>query len=200
MSGLSFRITMPTRRTEEQVGRKRREELRDGLHDARNPGRIPTHTPIGTQMRLAIAISTATRSSVMKPNSRRGRSHRPAHRHGRTSPSSTAPSDADGNQRPRTRAHHRGAAASVWPLRARSPGARAPRLHARAQEASERASDDAQDPRAPHHGQRPRAVRRLPRLLFEPEPVGARDQRAKQQLVEDQNHDEHGADRPADGG
>ena len=50
------------REREQQVGRKRGEELRHRLHPlAPRAAAVPTQTPIGTQMTLASAISTTTR-------------------------------------------------------------------------------------------------------------------------------------------
>ena len=58
-----------TTEREQQVGRERREELRQRLHPlAPRPGRSPIQTPTGTQIRLASAISTTTRSSVSRPS------------------------------------------------------------------------------------------------------------------------------------
>ena len=54
---------------EQQVRRKGRQKLRHRLHQLERCGRIPMATPIGTQMRLASAIRTVTRSRVARPSS-----------------------------------------------------------------------------------------------------------------------------------
>ena len=72
-------------------------------------------------------------------------------------------------------------------------------LHAGAQHGRERAADEAEEARAAHHGERPGMAGGEPGLLLQAEPVGTRDQRPEQQLIEQQDHDEHRGDRPADG-
>ena len=154
-------------------------------------------------MRLAIAIRTATRSSVMKPEQHHVSDlpdrHLAVHE-ARGPPQREQAPMSDRARRTRRRSPKRSSQRFSGPRRVAAGVERRPRLHAGAQQRGEGAADEPEKARAAHHGERPGAVRREPRFLLQAEPVGARDQRPEQQLIEDQDHDEHGRDRPADGG
>ena len=69
-SGFSFSSTMPdTAMGNSRFAGKAASNCAIGCTMLAARGRSPTHTPIGTQTRLASAISTATRSSVRSPSS-----------------------------------------------------------------------------------------------------------------------------------
>src|SRR5580704_12350982 len=70
------------------------------------------------------------------------------------------------------------------------------RFHPGAQHPGEQAAEEAEEARAAHHGERPGAVARLAGFLFQAEPVGTGNEGPEQQLVKDQDHDEHGANGP----
>ena len=160
-------------------------------------GRMPTPTPIGTQIRLAIAMSTRTRSRVTRPSRTACRPRRP-----------TAPEDeaADLPQRRQRHGEHDGRPQASRP----NPASAVPRawrcLAARAAADRMRRHTAARGRRWPRRRangaarRAPRIGRRHARLLLEAEAVGPGHQRAEQQLVVDQDHHEHGHDRPADRG
>ena len=157
-------------------------------------GRRPIHTPIGTQIRVASAISTTTRSSVISTPSRNACRHPPrrvrvamkrrsAKRRGRAQPA-RAPARPRSAQalasRVLTVARHGGGQQALDAASARKA------LPTRLQQdlrSSARAPEQRRAPRTPA------ALRR--RGLLDPELVGPGNQRPEQQLVVDQ--DDHAA-------
>ena len=185
---------------EQQVRRERREELRDRLHDLRRrAAAVPTQTPTGTQIRLASAISTNTRTSVSEREAERRAAPRAA-----TSCSNSTRSDVPQRQSSSAsdrRANHStiahgsrlrrsargcvGEPSGIAQLVQRTPASNAAwrRETSRERRIMRRA---------------PRSAAAAARLLLEAQSVDPRDERPEQQLVVEQDHDEHRDDRPAD--
>ena len=165
-------------------------------------GRSPIHTPIGTQMSEASAISTTTRNSVSMPRST-------------TWPTSLQPTSAWMKSADLDQRCQRAAAAAPRSTADRASGCcRAPRAlrqrHAaldrlaRAAEEVERRIGDArqqvEEPRALQHHQEPRRLDLVLADLLEFEALRPSEQRAEQKLIVDQDEHEHGEDRVEHGG
>ena len=146
-------------------------------------GRIPTHTPIGTQITLASAIRMNTRSmvSVARPHtcsaSRSGvfliSTATMCH-----SPSTTAAMISDTHSRSR-RSLRLAVGVGAGGSSSRRLTARLVNMHGGVKGHGRRLNH----PRAAHHGQRPGIRHPRPRLLLDAEAVHPGDQRPKHQLV-----------------